>query len=81
MFRVGERVVCINNRDGIIRKTVALTIGKVYEIKDPSTCFFYAWKSTVDLWLINDNGNYTLYMGKRFITLREYRKQKLKKIL
>jgi len=77
MFKVGDRVVCINDWVDdysvfIHGEEVKLKKFKIYII-----CSFSDGKySTV---LLENHINYS-YSSDRFILLKEYRKQKLKKI-
>ena len=76
MFRVGDKVVCINNMDSsvIVNKTYPmkdLCIGKIYTVSG----------------VVNDMMNFFIvdgeslsYFSYRFIHLKEYRKKKLNKI-
>lgn len=67
------KVVCIKNviNSGSGHFTYRLTIGK---------CYDYSIKYD-GYWLKNDMGGYFCYSKALFITLKEYRKQKLNKIV
>lgn len=78
MFKVGDKVVCVRNGslDEINNlfgdKSFCLTLHKTYtvvDIKDVST-----------ISIINDNDYYQSFNNVRFISLLDFRKQKLEKI-
>ena len=78
MFTPNDIIICVDRNvnyaanDG---RTDGLTIGKQYQIK------FIKHKYTYELvYIINDHNVLGNYYGYRFITLTEYRKQKLNKI-
>ena len=64
MFKVGDKVVCVNNEGD-----VGLTMGKIYIIT-----------STHETIVVNDLNEDVGYFEYRFISLQEYRKQKIEKI-
>lgn len=71
------KVVCINNKElGGNGPKEQLIVGQIYEIKeyedDSSMCYIIGFGDKGN----KDNG----FLKKRFITLKEYRKQKLKKL-
>ena len=70
MFRVGDKVVCINNKDLDIN--VKLTPYKIYVIYDSAVA-----SATIK----DDNGYDKDLFQSRFISLKEYRKQKINKII
>ena len=79
MFEIGDIIVCINNKidysrnDG--RVLGCLTIGKKYNIistrHDGQDAYYE---------ILNDSNYFELYYEYRFVSLLEYRNQKLKKI-
>ena len=71
MFRKGDRIVCINNigREGL------LTNGKIYTVQENED---QTGLSTI--WFQNDKGEMMIYYSRCFISLKEYRKQKINKI-
>ena len=72
MFTVGDRIVLIKKEDYDI---VYLTIGNIYTIIEEKD---FQYQDSV--YIKNDMGNIMLWWGSRFISLKEYRKQKLNKI-
>jgi len=71
------KVVCINNKElGGNGPKEQLIVGQIYEIKeyedDSSMCYIIGFGDKGN----KDNG----FLKKRFITLKEYRKQKLNKL-
>jgi hypothetical protein len=72
MFKVGDRVVCIDNDD------VDLEIGKIYNvymIKSYSSDYLTSY--IIFLKSMMDNNDYSGYSEVRFISLQEYRRLKL----
>ena len=69
MFKPGDRVICIDISD-----SDNLTYKKVYTVLD----VICDYKDYVDI--LDDNGNQNTFYKKRFISLKDYRKQKLNKI-
>ena len=72
MFKVGDRVVCINDNFTGIVDNVKLLKYKTYIINDISKS--KKWK------LVGLNGSDSFYEISRFIKLNDYRKQKINKI-
>ena len=81
MFEIGDKVVCIDNSSlkkmGGHWKTY-LTNGKAYKILCKSNADLVSIYS--GFYIINDRGIDMIYNNKRFVSLIDYRKQKLKKI-
>ena len=85
MFKVGEIIVCIDNKevnyvvnddsidDNGMKK--GLTINKKYKVKFIKNIGNYSL-----IYFINDHNVIGSYYSHRFITLLEYRKQKLDKL-
>ena len=70
-MKEGDTVVCINNDDGYNKKISNITLYKKYTIiKD-------VWYKTV---ICDDNNQFVGLYTDRFISLKEYRKMKLKKL-
>lgn len=65
---IGEKVVCINNES-----MNRITINKIYEVTKNTNYYSY--------YIINDVGKEMGYYKYRFITLKEYRKQKISNLL
>ena len=61
------KIICVNNK----WYESSLTINNIYE--GESDGFFYK--------IINEHGNYYYYHKHRFITLAEFREQRINKIL
>jgi hypothetical protein len=70
-------VVCINNGKcrGATSKSVSLTIGKKYLVS------YVTNGSQRQFRLKNDIGNYCYYSPNRFISLVEYREDKIEKLI
>ncbi len=66
-FKIGDKIVCINTSYG---KNV--TIGKKYEVKFSN----YTYVNIFD-----DFGNYHEYKTNCFLSLKEYRKQKINNLI
>ena len=83
MIKEGDKLVCINNdlpanRLAICSTSPALTIGKIYEVhKTLNTGYTEGGMVRV----LDDNGKYTGFLLKRFITLAEYRNEQINSIL
>jgi hypothetical protein len=89
-FRVGQQIVYINNLDddllyvfgvSLIDQNVKLdnlTYGKTYEVFEDSGLNWYNENEIVCV--LNDNRNKILVDENKFISIKEYRKQKLNKI-
>jgi hypothetical protein len=72
MFKVGNRVVCIDNiNEKLHSKVLHLTNRKTYIVKK---------MGLYSISVINDEDEECVYSNKRFITLKEYRKLKLEVI-
>jgi len=76
-IKIGDKVICINNgKFGAygVDKSCFLTLDKLYVIVDMEYdgCYFYEME--------NDVKQVRQYSEKRFITIKEYRKRKLKEI-
>ena len=68
MFKVGDRIVCINNE-----RCTNLSVGKIYTIRLDS--------GSDDMVCVDNNFlSNSNYYNHRFISLKEYRKRKLNKI-
>jgi hypothetical protein len=69
------KIVCINNKPipGSSERTQSLTEGKVYQTYDNP--------DYRDVCVVNDKGIEVNYSSSRFITLEEFRENKLNKIL
>lgn len=65
---IGEYVVCINNES-----MSRITINKIYKVNMVTNFNSY--------YIINDDGNEDSYYTYRFISLKEYRKQKISNFL
>jgi hypothetical protein len=75
MFEVGDKIVCINNSTfggQLLDKSYCLTLYKTYII--------VLKKSNKTISIMNDQNLQQPFSNERFISLIEYRKQKLKKI-
>lgn len=76
MFKVGDKIVCIDNLDGFTgNKWLGLTYCKIYEniqYKGPVSFNF--------VHIINDRNESQSYHVERFISIKEFRKRKLNKI-
>lgn len=68
---VGDNVVCINSIDGY------LTLNRIYTILNVEN----GYDGSIAFRIKDDNNDKHLYFPNRFVSLREYRKQKLNKIL
>jgi len=66
MFKVGDKVVCIDN----LRNEQTLSVGKIYTIDGSSEKYGSVFVRI----------GFQTYYQHRFIHLKEYRKQKLNKI-
>lgn len=76
------KVVCIKNvvKSGGGHFSYSLTIGKCYDYNSsflPDSIFL----DYDSYWIKNDMGDYYCYSKALFITVKEYRKQKLNKIV
>jgi len=67
------RLVCIDNYEVISDNVYDLTIGKVYSVVIEELDIIWCH-------LIDDNGKERTYFHDMFITISEYRKQKLEKL-
>jgi len=69
------KVICIDNKNNInySNSNINLTIGKVYTMKKDDV-------DNVLIFIKDDKGIFTWHFYKRFISLKEYRKNKLEKI-
>lgn len=65
-------VICIDNKNNIHFENEEITIGKKYEVLFSSLSSYY---------IINDKGNEMGYFKTRFITLKEYRKNKINNLI
>jgi len=65
---IGEYVVCIDNESAN-----KITINKIYEVIFSTNNNMY--------YIIDDDGRKSNYFTDRFITLKEYRKQKISNFL
>ena len=72
MFRIGDKVVCINI-DDLIYSGVKLTLYKIYNVVNTNETV-----NTVSI--KDDNDNIKGLYQSRFISLKEYRKQKINEI-
>lgn len=70
MFKVGEKVVCIDNSGERDR----LELYHVYTIKK------HYWDEYNDQPVIDVMENNVRWLSERFITLKKYRKEKIKKL-
>lgn len=66
-FKIGDKIVCIDTSYG---KNV--TIGKKYEVR-------YSSYNYINIW--DDFGNYREYKTSCFLSLKEYRKQKINNLI
>ena len=73
MFKPGDRVICIDINELGFDNGLLLELGKLYivEVVYPPSLVNHKIKL---------NGIFFAYFSKRFILLKEYRKQKLNKI-
>jgi len=72
MFKSGDRVVCINNSH--LSSTTILSLNKNYEIQNSgSSDNDYDWVSLENIY-------YYEYNAERFISIKEYRKLKIKQL-
>ena len=72
MFKVGEKVVCVD----ILNGDISLTKGKVYEIKEAPLKNMF----NIYAFVTGDNGGTFLYSNVFFVSLREARKMKIKRL-
>lgn len=75
-MNVGDKIICIRFDKGFD----ALTIGKVYRIIDFDDESAMYSSTGIYLSIINDNGVENYYYYSKFISEKEYRKQKLERI-
>jgi len=68
MFKVGDKVICIENDE-----TLDVFLNNVYTVE------YYSEKDKL-ISLIETQYLYDVYENCNFITIKEYRKEKLKKI-
>lgn len=90
MFKIGQKIVYINSLDddllyvfgtSIINQYVHLdnlTFGKTYEALDDSDINWYGKQGYVCV--LNNNNHEVLISENKFVTLKDYRKQKLIKL-
>jgi len=72
MFRIGDKVVCIDReRTG---NEVKLTLNKIYDVISIQT-------TSLSVAIMDDVGRERRLFQSRFVPLKEYRKQKLKRVL
>ena len=77
MFRIGDKVVCIDReRTG---NEVKLTLNKIYDVISIQTTSSAGFISSVVI--MDDVGRERRLFQSRFVLLKEYRKQKLKRVL
>ena len=77
MFKVGDRIVCINinGNSGNETKIRYLSIGKTYVVLKSGTVY--------DMTCVTDDRGtdiFSYFYSRRFLLLKEYRKKKLNKI-
>jgi len=77
MFKVGEKIVCINNTVNDNDWQSNLTIGKQYVVMSVDMSIIPSKKEVV---VKNNEGIISSYYNSRFISVTEYRKLKLEKI-
>jgi len=77
MFKVGEKIVCINNTVNDNDWQSNLTIGKQYVVMPVDMSIIPSKKEVV---VKNNEGIISSYYNSRFISVTEYRKLKLEKI-
>jgi hypothetical protein len=73
------KVVCIDNKVDFSYSPLTLTIGKIYDVIDFGS-IDPQYKNLSVYGLKNDNHIVCHYFKVRFISLKEYRKQKLEKL-
>jgi hypothetical protein len=76
-MKKGDNVVCINDTD-VKFNIKGITIGKIYKITKIYEGEDYDEEESYGI--VDDNGHRKGYFSYRFISLKEYRKQKLEKI-
>ena len=77
MFRIGDKVVCIDRERTSL--PVKLTLNKIYDVISIQTTSSAGFISSVAI--IDDDGQERHLFQSRFVSLKEYRKQKLKRVL
>lgn len=78
-MKVGDKVICINDRNTIGGKSLNYTKGKWYEVLETGG-LGVIYDSNHQFYIRSDNGTYPAVERKNFMTLDEYRNQKLKEI-
>jgi hypothetical protein len=73
-MKVGDIVICINDRNSIGLKSSSYTKGKCYEV------LLTGFDSSHQFYIKSDNGTHPAVERKNFMTLKEYRNSKLKEI-
>jgi RAB protein geranylgeranyltransferase component A len=75
-MKQNAKIVCIDNQSKYGQTKKFLTYGKIYELRYKTKL-----KGDIDLCVImDDSGNVQSYPGKRFITLEEWRDNRLKEL-
>ena len=74
-MKVGDKVICINDRNSIGFKSNSYTKGKWYNVIDTG------YDSNHQFYIKSDSGLHPAVERKNFMTLREYRNHKLNEIL
>jgi len=77
MFKVGDRIVCINinGNSGNETKIRYLSIGKTYVVLKSGTVY--------DMTCVTDDRGtdiFSYFYSRRFLLLKEYRKQKIQRL-
>ena len=78
MFKVGDKIVCVRVNHFNKPVPTGLTVDKSYEILEIRHDQSHA--ITLVVFVRDDIGNIFGYSSERFISITEYRKQKLDKI-
>jgi hypothetical protein len=70
-IQIGTKIICIDNIHNNIQHNIRLTLYKVYVVHSIK-------ESLIEI--IDDKNEFSRFYKRRFITLNQYRKQKLLKI-
>ena len=73
-MKVGDKVICINDRNSIGLKSSSYTKGKWYDVIDTG------YDSNHQFYIKSDHGLHPAVLRQNFISLEEIRNNKLKEI-
>ena len=78
MFKVGDKIVCIDDSKICGADNIKLTKLKVYDALEPSGCIE---SDLTQVYIIEDSGEKYGFYNKRFILLAEFRDKRINEIL